>query len=128
MLGIAFDYDIDKKLITLAKGDSVAELTVGSDEALLDGQTVKLAAPLRTRSGSWPLHWSPFQPCSEVQSLWGRRKTSCLKLISHLGNKAYTRNCSILVPHNREHQAIGILHADGFLLFQHWLSLSVAII
>lgn len=51
MLGIAFDYDIDKKLITLAKGDSVAELTVGSDEALLDGQTVKLAAPVENKIG-----------------------------------------------------------------------------
>lgn len=51
MLGIAFDYNIDKKLITLAKGDQVAELTVGSDQALLDGQPVQLAAPVENKIG-----------------------------------------------------------------------------
>ncbi|WP_223067291.1 copper amine oxidase N-terminal domain-containing protein [Paenibacillus caui] len=52
MLGIAFDYDLEKKLITLSKGDSAAKITVGSDEAVVNGETVKLAAPVANIGGT----------------------------------------------------------------------------
>ncbi|MDT3427355.1 hypothetical protein J2Z22_002906 [Paenibacillus forsythiae] len=65
MLGASFDYNIDNKLITLAKGGITAEITVGSDEAIVDGRTVKLAAAVENKIGVMAA------PLESIASLFG---------------------------------------------------------
>ncbi|AWB46349.1 hypothetical protein DCC85_20720 [Paenibacillus sp. CAA11] len=52
MLGISFDYDTTSKKVTMVKGKKTAVFTVGSDVADVNGQSVKLDAPIANKEGA----------------------------------------------------------------------------
>ncbi|WP_138495591.1 copper amine oxidase N-terminal domain-containing protein [Paenibacillus pinistramenti] len=65
LLGASFDYDQSTKKITMRKGDYTAILTEGSDEAEVNGQTVKLAASVGKIDGTMAA------PLESVPALFG---------------------------------------------------------
>ncbi|ANS76694.1 hypothetical protein AWM70_20665 [Paenibacillus yonginensis] len=65
LLGTSFDYDQASQTLTLKYGEDTAVLTKGSDEAQVNGQTVKLAAPVDQIAGTMAA------PLESIPALFG---------------------------------------------------------